>query len=174
MDYIVVNDVPVPGFSSNENFLTISFSNTTTNGISYEWDFGDGNSSTDENPVHTYSAAGQYDVTLRATNECGTVTTMQTINVMANAVDEIPGISEFNVYPNPNDGRFTMVLRGEGRADLQVSFTNVLGQVILLSDIDFRSGNVTKEFSFNDLASGIYIFQVKSGSKALYRKVVVD
>lgn len=174
LDYIIVDDVPVPGFSSSDNFLTVSFSNTTTNGTSYEWDFGDGNSSTDENPVHTYMAAGQYDVILRATNECGTVSTTQTVNVMANAVGEISGISEFNVYPNPNDGRFTMVLRGEGRADLQVSFTNVLGQVILLSDLDFRSGNVTKEFSFNDLAAGIYIFQVKSGSKALYRKVVVD
>ena len=113
-------------------------------------------------------------MTLRATNECGTEVITQTVVVMANSVNEIPGISEFNIYPNPNDGRFTMVLRGEGRNDLQVSFTNVLGQVILQSELDFRSGNITREFSFNDLPAGVYVFQVKSGNKALYRKVVID
>ena len=173
-NYIVVDAAPVPGFTSDVNFLTVSFTNNSINGTTYKWDFGDGESSNETDPVYTYAAPGEYIVTLTATNECGSETTTQTIVVMANVVGEIPGISEFNVFPNPNNGRFTMILRGESRGNLQVSFTNVLGQVLLLSDVDFRSGNVTKEFSFDGLAAGVYIFQVKSGDKALYRKVVVD
>ena len=174
VDYIIVNNVPTPGFSSVDNALVVTFTNTSTNATSYEWDFGDGQSSTESDPVHEYNEPGEYEVTLTATNECGFNVLSQTVTVMANAVGEIPGISEFNVYPNPNDGRFTMVLRGQGRDDLQVYFTNVLGQVILQSEIDFRSGNATREFSFHDLAAGVYIFQIRSGNNALYRKLVVD
>ncbi len=44
----------------------IKFSNTTKDGFSYLWDFGDGSSSTDASPVHTYSASGNYHVRLTA------------------------------------------------------------------------------------------------------------
>jgi PKD repeat protein len=47
----------------------IQFTNTTHGGYperSYTWDFGDGNTSTDENPSHTYSAKGEYTVKLTA------------------------------------------------------------------------------------------------------------
>lgn len=39
----------------------------------YQWNFGDGGSSTEAGPDHRYEAAGTYDVSLRATNSCGTV-----------------------------------------------------------------------------------------------------
>lgn len=44
----------------------VQFSNESTSGLSYLWDFGDGNTSTAENPSHTYTAAGDYTVTLIA------------------------------------------------------------------------------------------------------------
>jgi PKD repeat protein len=43
----------------------------TTNSLSY-WDFGDGNTSNDDNPIHTYTTSGNYTVTLYAENSCGT------------------------------------------------------------------------------------------------------
>ncbi|RYZ99472.1 MAG: PKD domain-containing protein [Sphingobacteriaceae bacterium] len=50
---------------------TAQFSNSTTGALSYEWNFGDGNTSTLANPVHTYQATGSYTVTLIATNANG-------------------------------------------------------------------------------------------------------
>lgn len=47
----------------------ISFKNTTTDADSYEWDFGDGTTSTEENPTHTYDSPGIYDVILTAYTE---------------------------------------------------------------------------------------------------------
>ncbi|HJM95202.1 MAG TPA: PKD domain-containing protein, partial [Candidatus Marinimicrobia bacterium] len=48
--------------------LTVTFSNSSTDAdgdaLTFGWDFGDGNTSTDENPVHTYDFGGQYDVSL--------------------------------------------------------------------------------------------------------------
>jgi hypothetical protein len=52
--------------------LETFFTNTTLPGVppltSYLWDFGDGASSTDENPTHLFAAPGTYEVTLEACN----------------------------------------------------------------------------------------------------------
>ncbi|MEQ8531694.1 MAG: PKD domain-containing protein, partial [Imperialibacter sp.] len=49
----------------------------TGQNISYKWDFGDGSSSTAQNPPHTYSTAGDYKVTMTATDEKGCQDTQQ-------------------------------------------------------------------------------------------------
>jgi gliding motility-associated-like protein len=63
------------------------FTNTSLAGQSFQWDFGDGSTSTDINPTHLYSAAGTYTITLIA-NDPGTCnlidTTRQTITVANN------------------------------------------------------------------------------------------
>jgi len=52
------------------NKLQVSFTNTSTGGSTYLWDFGDGTSSTSQNPpAHTYAALGTYTVTLMVTNQ---------------------------------------------------------------------------------------------------------
>ena len=49
----------------------MNFSFTTTSGATaWEWDFGDGTTSTDANPTHTYSTAGDFDVSLSLTGGC--------------------------------------------------------------------------------------------------------
>lgn len=50
--------------------------------ISWEWDFGDGNTSTEQNPEHTFALSGLYNVTLRATTDAGCLDTYsETVNV---------------------------------------------------------------------------------------------
>ena len=70
-DLIVVNDDPVADFDYNIDDLFVDFDNTSVNGNTYQWNFGDGQFSTQVNPSHEYNADGTYDVTLTATNECG-------------------------------------------------------------------------------------------------------
>ncbi len=56
----------------------LSVSDASCNVIDYEWDFGDGTVSTEENPLHQYSTPGTYTVTLRVLNDCGNVGDTQT------------------------------------------------------------------------------------------------
>jgi PKD repeat protein len=49
----------------------ISFNNSSQNAVSYEWDFGDGHSSSDKNPAHSYSGTGEFTITLTANGEGG-------------------------------------------------------------------------------------------------------
>lgn len=67
--------------------LKVTFSDTSTGAISsWHWDFGDGKTSTQQNPVYTYRKAGTYDVTLTASGPGGTSTVTQTAYIKAYAV----------------------------------------------------------------------------------------
>jgi PKD repeat protein len=67
--YASSSTLPVANFTAN---LTVKFTDTSTNSPNrWEWNFGDGSTSTEKNPVHTFSGEGTYHVTLVATNDGG-------------------------------------------------------------------------------------------------------
>lgn len=83
---IIVIDPPVAGFSVDVDELAVEFADTSTNGpTSWQWDFGDGTSSTAQNPSKTYALPGNYTVTLIATNAAGSSSPVSTPLVLAEA-----------------------------------------------------------------------------------------
>lgn len=56
---------------SNDNYLEVTFSNTSTSATDYLWEFGDGNTSTEVEPVHEYTSEGTYTVKLTASDKLG-------------------------------------------------------------------------------------------------------
>ena len=81
---IFVLPAPVASFSFyptsfSSNPQSISFTNNSTNGVNYTWNFGDGSTSTIENPEHLYnSTENGYMVILTATNSAGCSDEIQT------------------------------------------------------------------------------------------------
>jgi len=73
-DTVEALPLPAADFGYVADLLVVTFTNASMYADSYMWDFGDGNTSTDVDPVHTYAAAGSYTVTLEATGDCGTDT----------------------------------------------------------------------------------------------------
>jgi len=84
---------PVAAFATTFDGLTVTFQNNSEDATSYAWDFGDGGTSTDANPVHTYAASGVYTVSLTATNANGTVTATQELTVTSGSMsaDQLVG-----------------------------------------------------------------------------------
>ncbi|MEL6639642.1 MAG: PKD domain-containing protein, partial [Bacteroidota bacterium] len=80
--FITVLSAPSPAFNTDISGGTVDFINNSSNATTYSWDFGDGNGSTDVNPTHTYAMDGTYTVTLTATNNCGPVTTTETVTIV--------------------------------------------------------------------------------------------
>ncbi len=80
------NNPPTASFSSSCTVLTCDFTDASVDSdgsvVSWDWTFGDGASSTDQNPSHTYAANGTYTVSLTVTDDMGaTGTTSASVTV---------------------------------------------------------------------------------------------
>jgi PKD repeat protein len=82
-NYIAVcSVVPTADFSWSAKKLAVSFADKSTNyPTSWRWTFGDGSTSTLQNPSHTYTTAGTRTVTLTATNFCGSSAPPKSITI---------------------------------------------------------------------------------------------
>jgi gliding motility-associated-like protein len=82
-DYICVESPPVASFNASSEVFTqpnesLTFTNNTIGATSYSWNFGDGSSSSDENPTHLFgNTLNGYLVTLTATSALGCTDTYQ-------------------------------------------------------------------------------------------------
>ncbi|MFT5858549.1 MAG: gliding motility-associated-like protein [Flavobacteriaceae bacterium] len=117
------------------NNLPVQFQNLTQNGETYEWDFGDFNSSTDIHPSNTYADPGFYTITLIATDYKGCTDTI---------AKPIEIEEEWYIYiPNtftPDGNRFNNDFRAStiGIQRLSIAVYNRWGQAVFTSeDLDF-------------------------------------
>jgi len=79
---------------------TTSFTNTSSNGSTYLWHFGDGDTSTASNPSHTYTSPGSYTVTLDVDGgPCGNATTSTTNYININ-LPASPTAASVAICPN--------------------------------------------------------------------------
>ena len=88
------NVAPTAGFSVSTTDLAAAFTDTSVDSdgtvAGWTWDFGDGNTSTQQNPGHTYAAAGTYTVTLTVTdNDGATNAASQPVTVTASGTTPI-------------------------------------------------------------------------------------
>jgi PKD repeat protein len=80
-------ETPIPQSSFSTDVInpevgqSVFFTNTSINASSYEWNFGDGFTSTESDPVHVFTATGSYEVTLTAFSSGGENKSSITINV---------------------------------------------------------------------------------------------
>lgn len=99
---------PDADFTANQTSIfegqTVDFTDLSTeNPITWSWDFGDGNTSTSQNPSNTYASAGLYEVSLTATNSDGSDTEVKTDYIEVSA--PIAPSAEFTVSnTNPSAG----------------------------------------------------------------------
>jgi PKD repeat protein len=118
--YLQGSSPPDANFSMNvsSGLTPLSVQFTDLSGGSpeaWEWDFGDNSSSSEQDPIHTYSAAGVYSVSLTVRNLGGTDTIIRSDCISATSVIPFPGQSGI---PDDldGDGRYEDI-NGNGRPD---------------------------------------------------------
>ncbi len=163
-DYIsVAHPVPVADFSgtptSGEFPLQVNFTDQTSGEVnSWNWYFGDNNTSVMQNPVHIFDNAGNYTVSLKVTGPGGSDSVSK-----ANYINVIVDIKEYNsdvlnIYPNPCHEQFT------------IKSAKNISSIILLNDM----GNVVQNktvrclapceqvVNMSKLANGIYLLRLET------------
>jgi len=151
-------------FTWTTDSATVTFANSSTNAQAYLWNFGDGNTSTAYNPVHTYAAPGNYTVTLTAANTCTTTTSMRTQNVNLTFVgtDAPDGISMVQVLPNPTSGDFKVELTTTIATDVRIHLYDARGRQIKTVQIAAQQGRVLVPFEGLGLPAGIYSVRLQT------------
>ncbi len=154
------NAAPVASFTEVNNDPYVNFNNTTTNiGISH-WDFGDQLVSDNANPQHLYITNGTFDVKLRVNNGCGVDSITKTITIgNATSIDEANKDEISKLYPNPNNGEFTLEINTKIDYS-KFEIYNSLGDLILSSDIN--TNDKTIKVNISTYSPGMYLIVLKS------------
>lgn len=162
---ITVNPLAQASFTYSVNQLVASFSNTSTNATSFNWNFGDGMFTSIENPSHTYLTDGDYIVTLVATNNCGSDTLSQMIHVEASAIDANK-LANIKIYPNP------------ANEIIYVEFENELASNIAVYSMDgkevIKKSLINKVISLNisSLEKGAYLLKINTHNGTI-KKIMI-
>ncbi|WP_168204041.1 PKD domain-containing protein [Aliikangiella coralliicola] len=94
-----VGQAPNASFTYQADKLSVSFTDTSRDDgriVSHNWDLGDGNTSADANPKHTYAAAGTYSVTLTVKDDDGLSDTASMMVKVSDVVDNCDGIAAWD------------------------------------------------------------------------------
>ncbi|MEZ4940770.1 MAG: PKD domain-containing protein [Saprospiraceae bacterium] len=173
VNYITVLDLPKADFSFLADQLMVQFTNASQNGDMYSWKFGDGETSTEQNPAHTYTAPGTYTVELTVINNCG-ASTLQQMVVLVSATGEATWLNMFRLYPNPSSGQFTVEMAGDAQRQIEFVLHNGIGQMVDRQIAEFNNGTLSRNFDYSNQPAGMYTLTVRSGTSAFQTKIAIQ
>jgi PKD repeat protein/pimeloyl-ACP methyl ester carboxylesterase len=142
---------------------TVDFSNQTIFALeqpSYSWDFGDGLNSSLPAPTHTYTNDGIYQVELQASNNCGTTTSEQSVEIVtvSNEIEEIHlGLKSF---PVPTKDIVNIEIDGTAAGLCQLELINQLGQKVHSVNVYKSNSYLNVPIHLNRFPAGIYVVRL--------------
>jgi hypothetical protein len=116
----------------------------------WHWDFGDGEISSEQHPIHTYPSPGLYYACLTVSNEYSSDSSCQWIDVMSVSVDDLPDEELFKVYPNPFTD-YIEISPPDGYHTLTVRITDIHGRIIASPDLACPC-----RLKLGDIPAGVY------------------
>jgi hypothetical protein len=161
------NDLPVAGFTTHVVMDTLFTDNTSTQASEWLWDFGDGGTSAEFEPIHVFQQTGNFMVTLQACDSCRCDTASEQVSI------------SYLGCGKPRDGKETVRLIGPVRGneywfteftgDGEVELFDVAGKII------FRGPVHSGRFTMNLISAGICFWQLndKTGQKNFTGKILL-
>ncbi len=169
-------------------YYGFNFSNMydTTN-YSYLWDFGDGTTSTLPYPSHTYSSVGTYNVCMTVSNSSGpgcSMTTCDSLNVIVKSGTTLTFINPYAtnsifekevkklaIFPNPNQGEFTIELSSHQDKNSTLSIIDLQGRSIYSETHQINKGENQISINLNNKQAGIYFIKL---DEQLVEKIIIE
>jgi len=175
-DTALMLEVPVSvinaSFTNNEGSRTVIFTNTSENAVSWNWTFGDNQSSTEQNPTHVFATSGYFNVKLSSTNAdaCAHSITKQ-LNVF---ITSIPNHLSDNlkVYPNPVNDVLHLEWNTDGQKNLEYEIVSTLGAKVASDRISAAQQGEVNTILLPKIPSGIYIFVLKENGILVGTKLI--
>jgi PKD repeat protein len=170
---IVTEPVANFTFTQIDNY-TVEFTSTSTGSpTSYTWILSNNTIGNTSNISYNFPADANYNVTLVATNACGTDTITLPVQVIKVGINETSVLSTFNLFPNPASNQVMLQLNAVKPINGVVKVVTQMGQIVAEEVVKFN-GQYNKKFDITNLATGIYSIVVISEGESFSRKLVVE
>jgi len=175
-DVVIVTILPNANalFTATVTGATVNLSNQSTGAVSYTWNFGDSSPvNNTASPSHTYATNGTYTVTLTVVGPCGTDTYTQVITISEVGVQDSDIANTLSIYPNPNNGQFTVSFSFTDQKDVTVELIDISGRTISASNLE-NVLTFNQELGGAELADGVYFVRISTEEGVVTRKIVVQ
>lgn len=160
---------PTSSFSFTQNTKQVTFTNQSQFIDSLQWNFGDGNFSTQLNPIHNYINSGSYKVMLTVF-KCNQIDSISdSLTILTTGLQKLEGKQLFSVYPNPT----THILRiksTENISTVDFSLFDQMGRELMSQKVfNFEQDEINVSF----LPQGIYYLRlkVKNNSRSVIKVI---
>lgn len=176
-DSILVNTLgrPVIDIADTTNGLLYKVTGNNSPGSNHSWDFGDGDTSNFRMPKHIYAKDGIYTVKYTNSNQCRSKDTTFEVSVMTLSLFEGTGEgASMSLYPNPNNGVFTLGFNGLDAQSLSVSIIDVNGRTVYNNELGSLFGNREEVVALKDVAPGFYTIKVELDGDTYQQKFIVE
>jgi len=169
VDFITVSELPVALFDIDLNGPSIGLTNNSEGADEVLWDFGDGNTSTEDSPTHTYDNPGTYMVTLTVTNICGSTVISEEVVIMPSSTEDLGLGTEWSIFPNPTTGEFTLRLESPLGNDTEFKVVDLLGRELISQLIVQGQREIVAELD----GQGVFLVILQNGNRRDVRRLMV-
>ena len=180
LDCITCDFVSIYSYLNIDSFVValddsvlVQFNDTSLGTITYIWDFGNGETSLEQNPSH-YFQTGLHNITATASfGSCSKVSILE-LTVLVNEIDGLKYSDGFRLYPNPNTGAFTLEFSYGMDTEAKFYLYDVMGRNVKIYTVSNQYNVIT----INDasLNGGLYFYElvidgeVKASDKMIIQK----
>jgi PKD repeat protein len=169
---LTVRNQASASFTFVKDGLTVTFTNSSSNADGYLWNFGDGFTSTEQNPVHTYAMPGNYVVTLTAENQCSSNVNTQSVGV--SSTSEVENLLGLRILPNPTSGDFSVEMNSRISGLVQFELYDAAGRLLTVRENRVGQGLHLQRFENLELPRGVYQLTVRAAGKQGVFNIVVQ
>lgn len=178
---VTVNASPKCGFTyersnTDRREYTFTADDASHDPDDYTWKFKGSGDATGSNPTHTFAwTETSYKVFFRIKTKdgCECIDSSVTIYTSWGSVGNNPNLGTVNVYPNPNNGSFSVELKGwTNKTDLNIQITDVQGRVVYVSSKNDLMDD-ERVLTLEGLAKGVYNLEVANDQGKLVKKIIV-
>lgn len=176
-----------------------NLSTAGANEASFVWSFGDGTSSTDEFPTHTYASGNSYELCLTINDNtgctdtyCETISvdgdgilsgltggngnrntfTIRVMNALSTTVAEKPIFTEMTTWPNPVNNELNVSLTSAMKGNVRMSITDLSGRMVMNENRALTNGLNRMTVPVNELSAGLYVVKLTNGTSTVSSRFV--
>ncbi|MCK4664257.1 MAG: cadherin domain-containing protein [Bacteroidales bacterium] len=89
-------------------------------------------------------------------------------------IDDEINLSGISLYPNPNNGIFTITVENHENQDMAIEIQNIAGKTLIRENVKYLSNKFIKQFDLSKYAKGIYLIKLTIDDKATDYKIIIE